>query len=80
MLIKAGADVSLEYALSKAAFRKDARCVQCLLQHCAEVNCVTLAGCTALHKAVLNGFLDTIIALVDAGADVNICQAEEYPE
>lgn len=80
MLIKAGADVNLDYALHVAAFRSDPRYVECLIQHDANVNYATLAGRTALHEAVMNGFLDTITALVNGGADVNLQQAKEYGE
>ncbi|KAJ5374309.1 hypothetical protein N7517_006315 [Penicillium concentricum] len=80
MLIKAGADVSLGRALHVAAFRSDPSYVQCLISHGANVNYITPAGRTALHEAVMNGFLDTITALVDGGADVNQQQTEEYGE
>ena len=35
-------------------------------------------GYTALHHATLNGFEDTVHALLDAGADVNLCSAAEH--
>ncbi|KAJ5206626.1 hypothetical protein N7491_002759 [Penicillium cf. griseofulvum] len=80
MLIKAGADVNFDYALHVATFRSDPRYVQCLMKHGADVNCITRAGRTAIHEAVMNGFLDTITALVNGGADVNQQQTMEYYE
>ena len=80
MLIRAGADVNFEGALRKAAFRSDPRYVECLMDHGADINCATIDGRTALHEAVMNGFLDTIIALVERGADLNVQQAREYGE
>ncbi|KAJ5964045.1 uncharacterized protein N7479_003921 [Penicillium vulpinum] len=78
MLIKAVPDANFDHALHVAAFRSDPRYVQCLMQHGADVNFATLAGRTALHEAVMNGFLDTITALVNSGADVNQQQTSEY--
>ncbi|KAJ5503662.1 hypothetical protein N7463_006536 [Penicillium fimorum] len=80
MLIKAGPDVSIDYALHVAAFRSDSSYVQCLIEHGANVNYITPAGRTALHEAVMNGFFDTVTVLVNAGADVNQQQTEEYWE
>ncbi|KXG53452.1 uncharacterized protein PGRI_005020 [Penicillium griseofulvum] len=80
MLIKAGADVNFDCALHAATFRSDPRYVKCLMKHGADVNCITRAGRTALHEAVMNGFLDTITALVNGGADVNQQQTMEYYE
>lgn len=80
MLIRAGADVNFEGALREAAFRSDPRYVDCLMDHGAYINCATSDGRTALHEAVMNGFLDTIIALVERGADINLQQTREYWE
>lgn len=71
MLIKAGADVNYKNALRAAACRKDPHYVQCLLENGADPNAVDGCGRTALHEAVMYGFLDTTSALIDGGADVN---------
>ncbi|KAJ5302329.1 hypothetical protein N7508_007192 [Penicillium antarcticum] len=80
MLIKAGADVNSGNPLWYAAFRSDARYVECLADHGADINAALSDGRTALHEAVMNGYLDTIIALVDRGAAVNPQQTQEYCE
>ncbi|KAL2816986.1 ankyrin repeat-containing domain protein [Aspergillus granulosus] len=71
LLIQAGADVQYGNALQIAACRKDPRYVQFLLKAGADPTRYDNAGRTALHEAVLNGFTDTIKALIDGGADVN---------
>ncbi|KAL2865966.1 ankyrin repeat-containing domain protein [Aspergillus lucknowensis] len=60
LLIKAGADVNY-----------DPRYVEWLLKAGAAPNEYDSFGRTALHEAVLNGFLETVTALIDGGADVN---------
>ncbi|KAI9372816.1 ankyrin repeat-containing domain protein [Aspergillus egyptiacus] len=72
LLIKAGADVNYDYPLHVAASREDPRYVQCLLENGADPNRYIPRGRTPLHEAVLNGFLDTVTALIDGGADPNL--------
>jgi ankyrin repeat protein len=71
LLIQSGADVQYGNALHIAACREDPRFVECLLKAGAEPNEYNARGRSALHEAVLNGFIDTIKALIDGGADVN---------
>lgn len=71
LLIKTGADVDYDSALCVAACREDPRYVQCLLENGANPNITDGSGRTALHEAVMNGFVETIGALLDGGADVN---------
>ncbi|KAL2815214.1 ankyrin repeat-containing domain protein [Aspergillus cavernicola] len=82
LLVKAGADVNFENALHVAACRQDPRFAKCLLDNGAEPNNYNLYGRTALHEAVLNGFRDTIIVLINGGADVNqpIRQASKFKQ
>ncbi|KAJ7111386.1 ankyrin repeat-containing domain protein [Mycena epipterygia] len=58
-------------ALHTAAFRKDARFVQLLLDAGADTTLLDDYGYTALHRAILNGFEETTAALITGGADVN---------
>ncbi|KAL3461665.1 ankyrin repeat-containing domain protein [Aspergillus heterothallicus] len=71
LLIQAGADVHYGHALQIAACREDPRYVRCLLDAGADPSKYDDSGRTALHEAVLNGFFETITALIDGGADVN---------
>ncbi|KAJ0422032.1 ankyrin repeat-containing domain protein [Aspergillus carlsbadensis] len=71
LLIQSGADVQYGNVLRFAACREDPRFVECLLKAGADPNEYDWEGRTALHDAVLNGFIDTIAALIDGGADVN---------
>ncbi|KAE8555567.1 hypothetical protein TMatcc_002826 [Talaromyces marneffei ATCC 18224] len=71
LLVKAGADVDYESALCVAACRQDPRYVQCLLKNGADPNIKNKFGRTALHEAVMNGFMETIAALLDGGADID---------
>ncbi|KUL83144.1 hypothetical protein ZTR_10995 [Talaromyces verruculosus] len=71
LLIKTGADVDYGSALCVAACREDPQYVQCLLENGANPNITDGSGRTALHEAVMNGFVKTIGALLDGGADVN---------
>ncbi|KAL3454105.1 ankyrin repeat-containing domain protein [Aspergillus insuetus] len=71
LLIQSGADVQYGNALQIAACREDPRFVECLLKAGADPNEYDGQGRTALHEAVLNGFIETITALIDGGADVN---------
>lgn len=71
LLVKIGADVDYESALCVAACRKDPRYVQCLLENGANPNITDGSGRTPLHEAVMNGFVETIGALLDGGADVD---------
>ncbi|KAL3490044.1 ankyrin repeat-containing domain protein [Aspergillus germanicus] len=71
LLIQSGADVQYGNALHIAACREDPRFVENLLKAGADPNEYDGQGRTALHEAVLNGFIETITALIDGGADVN---------
>lgn len=71
LLVKAGADFNYRNAVCVAACRKDPRYVRCLLENGAHPNAYNDSGHTALHEAVLDGFVETMSALVEAGADVN---------
>ncbi|KAL9109444.1 MAG: hypothetical protein Q9227_005952 [Pyrenula ochraceoflavens] len=74
LLIEIGADVNFckaRAALHVAAFRKDARFAQILIENGASVSTRDFQGQTALHQAVLNGFEDTILVLLQSGSDVN---------
>jgi ankyrin repeat protein len=71
LLIQSGADVRYGNALHIAACREDPRFVECLLKAGADPNEYDGQGRTALHEAVLNGFIDTLTALIDGGVDVN---------
>jgi ankyrin repeat protein len=71
LLLKAGADVDYQSALCVAACRQDPRYVQCLLENGADPNIKDRFGRTALHEAVMNGFVETISALLDGGANVD---------
>lgn len=46
--------------------------VELLLEHKANVNCTDKDGCSALTIACREGYYDIVIALLDAGAYINI--------
>ena len=74
LLLQTGADVNYEQfrpALNIAAFRQDPEYVRILLKHGADHSIKDQYGQSALHQAVLNGFEETITALLDGGSDVN---------
>ncbi|OJJ80682.1 ankyrin repeat domain-containing protein [Aspergillus glaucus CBS 516.65] len=71
VLAKGCADIDGLHALNVAACRNDPRYVQCLIQNGADPNHVDGFGRSALHEAVMNGFMDTMSALIEGGADVN---------
>jgi ankyrin repeat protein len=77
LLVKTGADVDYQSALCIAACRQDPRYVQCLLDNGANPNIKNKYGRTALHEAVMNGFMETIGALLDGGADVDMPVARD---
>ncbi|KAJ7439204.1 ankyrin repeat-containing domain protein [Mycena latifolia] len=60
-------------ALHTAAFRRDARFVEMLLGAGADPTLHDHYGYTALHQAIMNGFEETIAALIAGGADINGC-------
>ncbi|KAJ7439205.1 ankyrin repeat-containing domain protein, partial [Mycena latifolia] len=76
LLLELGADANYTVggrtALHIAAFRKDARFVKMLLSAGADLTRHDKYGCTALHKAIVNGFEETVAALIAGGADVNV--------
>lgn len=78
LLVKAGADVDYKNALCVAACRRDPRYVQCLLENGANPNIADRYGRTALHEAVMNGFIETTAALLDGGADIDKRVARNY--
>ena len=74
LLIVTGANVNYvngRSALNAAAFTKDPKFTQLFLQNGADVSLRDCYGQTALHQAVLNGFEETIAALLEGGSDVN---------
>ena len=74
LLIEIGANVNYirtRSALHAAAFRKDPKFTQVLLKNGANVSVRDSHGQTALHQAVLNGFEETIAALLQGGSDAN---------
>ncbi|QKX55818.1 uncharacterized protein TRUGW13939_02916 [Talaromyces rugulosus] len=71
LLVKAGADMENNRALFMAARRQDPRYVQCLLENGANPNATDHYGRTPLHDAIMDGFVETVGALLDGGADVN---------
>ena len=74
MLIKVGADVNyghLDRPLHFAALKKDPAYTRLLLQNGADPEKVGRHGWTALHQAIMNGFVDTIKAIIDGGGNVN---------
>lgn len=46
--------------------------VELLLEHKANVNCTDKDGCSALTIACREGYYDIVIALLDAGAYINV--------
>ncbi|KAK7420387.1 hypothetical protein QQX98_002810 [Neonectria punicea] len=80
-LIELGADVNctkLPYqsrpnrsALHAAAYRKDPRYAKLLLENGASTSARDHYGQTALHQAVVNGFVDTASELLEGKSDVN---------
>ncbi|KAJ5788731.1 ankyrin repeat-containing protein [Penicillium paradoxum] len=71
MLAQSGASSEYYFALHMAARRKDPRYVQCLLQTGADTALTDDQGRTALHIAILNGFVETMTSLIDGGSNVN---------
>ena len=47
-------------------------CVKLLLEHRAEVDAIETEGNTGLHLAVKHGFLNIAVALISAGANLNL--------
>lgn len=71
MLAQSGVDFKTYLALHLAARRKDPRYVQCLLQNGADATLTDRQGRTALHIAILNGFVETMTTLIQGGSNVN---------
>ncbi|KAI9924282.1 hypothetical protein MW887_007232 [Aspergillus wentii] len=71
MLAKTGAGFNKFCALHIAAHRFDPRYMECLLESGADGTFNDYRGRTALQMAILNGFVETMTALVHDGADVN---------
>ncbi|KAK5048092.1 hypothetical protein LTR84_006282 [Exophiala bonariae] len=75
LLLELGADPNYRLQrspLHAAAFRQNPEYARILLHFGADVTLQDCRGQTALHQAALNGFAETLEALVDGGADVNI--------
>ena len=75
LLLELGADPNYQLIrspLHAAAFRHNPEYTRILLHFGADVNLQDRRGQTALHQAALNGFAETLKALVDGGADVNV--------
>lgn len=75
LLIKIGADVNYSTGgttpLHLAALRKDPTYARILLRNGADPGNVDSKGQTALHQAILTGFIETIKTIIDGGGDVN---------
>lgn len=71
MLAKTGADSNRFCVLHMAAHRRDPRYVQCLLESGADAHIGDMRGRSALHIAIMNGFVETVSALISGGSDVN---------
>ncbi|KAJ9305684.1 hypothetical protein DTO217A2_4754 [Paecilomyces variotii] len=71
MLAQSGVDIILYGALHIAAHRKDPRYMRCLLQNGADATATDRRGRTALHIAILDGFVETMTALIHGGSNVN---------
>ncbi|KAJ7673512.1 hypothetical protein B0H17DRAFT_1082826 [Mycena rosella] len=76
LLLELGADPNYTVygrtALYTAAFRKDGGFVEMLLGSGADpTQYYDSYGYTALHQAIINGFEETVAALIKGGADVN---------
>lgn len=71
LLLETGADANSYHAIHLAAYRKDPSYVNCLLERGADPTSVDNFGRTALHEAVMHGFVETTIALINGGCDVN---------
>jgi hypothetical protein len=69
-----------QVALTAAAFYGDADTIKLLLRHQLDVNAWNREGfhshSTPLHQAVLSGSVDSVRALIDAGADIRIKDKE----
>ena len=52
-----------------AARHGDARCVRALLACDADIGATARGGTTALHMAASNGRVDSVVTLLQAGAD-----------
>ncbi|KAJ6540513.1 ankyrin repeat-containing domain protein [Mycena capillaripes] len=76
LLIELDADpnymVRTQTALHTAAYRKDPAFVNLLLAAGADPTLRDNNNFTALHRAIINGFENTIAALIAGGADVNV--------
>ena len=66
-----GVGVARGAPLLLASAQGDARVVALLLQHNADVSCITAAGYTPLMTAAIEGNTDVIRLLLEAGADPN---------
>lgn len=55
-----------------AAMGNHVEMLEFLIERKANVNCTDKDGCTALTIACRNGLYDIVIALLDAGAYINI--------
>lgn len=71
MLAQSGVNFKEYFALHLAARRKDPHYVQCLLQNGADATLTDGQGRTALHIAILNGFVKTMTTLIQGGSNVN---------
>jgi ankyrin repeat protein len=69
-LILAKTGENVDSALFAASCRSDPEYVRCLLENGADPNKPSY-GKIPLHEAVLNGFLEITVALIDGGVDVN---------
>ncbi|KAH6891489.1 ankyrin repeat-containing domain protein [Thelonectria olida] len=73
-LIELGADVNCDLTrnpLHAAAFRTDPRYARLLLEHGADPSLCDQHGQTPLHQAVINGFVETTVELLQGGSEVN---------
>ncbi|CAM1508031.1 Fc.00g048790.m01.CDS01 [Cosmosporella sp. VM-42] len=81
-LVELGADVNCRLTrmpLHAAAFRNDPRYAKLLLEYGADPSMRDWYGQTALHQAVVNGFISTTLELLRGSSDVNARVLERNP-
>ncbi|MBD2302887.1 ankyrin repeat domain-containing protein [Nostoc sp. FACHB-190] len=85
ILVEAGADVNAQQgnppsisSLAMAAAYNRNKIVKYLIQIGAEVNICNCDGWTPLMYAVAKGYMDTTLILLEAKADVNRIDSEQY--
>jgi len=64
------------HPINSAAAARNARAVELLLDHGADVNAAQNGGYTALHSSAHNGDVQTVSLLLDRGADASLASAD----